>query len=132
MELSRNKSGSTERKEHGSLLLVEFDPLLRWSTATYLNRWYEVHAVDTLEAGHQLLSEHYFDAIVVSSDSRGTAIHKLEEVARLHNEHVRIIHLVTGVEERSNDPGVQYVEKPFEFESLSQALRVQDDKETNR
>ncbi len=113
------------------MLLVEFDPLLRWSTTTYLNRWYEVHAVDTLEAGHQLLSEHRFDAIVLSSDSRGTAIPELEAMARSQNQDVRIIHLITGIEEGATDPGIQCIEKPFEFESLSKALRIKDQTQTN-
>ena len=42
----------------GFLLIVEPEPLLRWSLATYLSKWFDVFPADTREAADRILDDH--------------------------------------------------------------------------
>ena len=63
-----------------------------------------------------------FDAIVLSSGYRAKAIRELESLAKRQNEEVTIVRLITATGNESQEPGIQFLEKPFELASLSNAL----------
>lgn len=104
------------------LLLIDADPLLRWSIVTYLRKAFDIHVAETLQDGRRLLMQQRFDAVVLSNEYGAKAIRELESLAKRQNEQVTIVRLITGAEEQSQEPGIQYLEKPFELAFLSNAL----------
>ncbi len=67
-----------------------------------------------------------FDAVILSNGYRAQAIRELEALAKLQNEEVTIVRLITGAGDESHEPGIQFLEKPFELVSLSNALSAEN------
>ena len=105
-----------------SLLLIDADPLLRWSIVTHLRKAFDIQLAETLDEGRGLLVRQRFDAVILSNGNRAQAIRELEALAKLQNEEVTIVRLITGAESESQELGIRYLEKPFELASLSNAL----------
>ncbi len=119
MSIQGDETVPTSRR---SLLVIDADPLLRWSIVTHFRKAFDVQVAKTLDEGRGLLERHRFDAVILSYGSRHNAIRELEALAKLQNEEVTIVRLVTGVEDEPREPGIMYLEKPFELASLSHAL----------
>ncbi len=105
-----------------SLLLVDADPLLRWSIVIHLGTAFDIQIAKTHEEGRGLLMRQRFDAVILSNECRAKAIRELEVLAKLKNVEVTIVRLTTRMEDRLHEPGIQFLEKPFELASLSNAL----------
>lgn len=109
---------------HVSLLLIDADRLLRRSIATHLRKACDIQIAETLYEGRRLLMRQQFDAVILSNGCRAKAIRESEALAILRNEEVTIVHLTTGMEDRAQESGIEFLEKPFELASLSTALRA--------
>ena len=112
----------TAPEKRRSLLLIDADPLLRWSIVTHLRTAFDIQVAETLDEGRGLLVRQRFDAVILSNGYRAKAIREFEALAKLQNEEVTIVRLITGVEDKSQEPGIEFLEKPFELASLSSAL----------
>lgn len=121
MSIRGDEPAPTTRR---SLLLIDADPLLRWSIVTHLRTAFDVEVAQTLEEGRALLARRAFDAVVLSNAYAAQAIRDLESLAKLENEEVTIVRLTTGVQEWPRERGIESLEKPFELASLSKALRA--------
>jgi DNA-binding response OmpR family regulator len=121
MEATRQnaKESGTRR----SLLLVDPDPLLRWSIQAHLSAWFSVDAVASATEAESMLRQKRFDAIVLSASPAGLS-QRLEAAARRCNPTVRIVRLVTDRQVRREDASVAYLEKPFRLDALAHALDV--------
>ena len=89
-----------------------------------LRKAFDIQVAETLDEGRGLLVRRRFDAVILSSGRRHNAIRELEALAKLQNEEVTIVRLITGVENKSQEPEIKFLEKPFELASLSNALGV--------
>ena len=116
----------TEPMKRRSLLLIESDPLLRWSIVTHLRKAFDTQVAETLDEGRELLVRQRFDAVILSNGYRAKVIRELEALAKLQNEEVTIVRLITSVENKFREPGTKFLEKPFELASLSNALSASD------
>jgi len=121
----RSQEGQREKGSvRKSLLLIDPDPLLRWSVATHLQEKFDVTGAESTETGQRFLQVRAFDAVVLSDACGVEAMRRLEEAAQSTNEAVTIVRLISGVVNRPPKASVRYVdiEKPFELSSLSRAL----------
>ncbi len=109
-----------------SLLLIDADPLLRWSIVTHLRTAFDIQVAETLDEGRRLLIRQRFDAVILSNGCRAKTIRELEALAKLQNEKVTIVRLTTGMEYGAQEPGIEFLEKPFELASLSNALSARN------
>ncbi len=80
-------TGSSDRKSGGKLLLMEPAPLLRWSLATYLARWFEVIPSGERRDAEELLRANVLDALVISDELDECDVEWIETQARKVNEH---------------------------------------------
>ncbi len=119
MSIQGDEPAPTKRR---SLLLIDADPLLRWSIVTHLRKAFDIQVAETLDDGRGLLMRQRFDAVLLSNGCRVKTIQELEALAKLKNEEVTIVRLITGVEDRPQEPGIMFLEKPFELASLSNAI----------
>ena len=119
MAIQGDEPAPTKRR---SLLLIDADPLLRWSIVTHLRTAFDIQVAETHEEGRGLLMRQRFDAVILSTGCRAKAIRELKVLAKLKNEEVTIVRLTTGMEDRLQEPGTQFLEKPFELVSLTNAL----------
>lgn len=117
------------RQSRGRLLIVDRDPLARWSLATYLQRWFSAAATDSLDDARQLLDAQDVCGIVVSDDLPGREIDLLEAEARRRNPHVAAIRTVTGVNGAKRPTGdvVLRLEKPYRLADVARLLGVPAD-----
>lgn len=106
-----------------SLLLIDADPLLRWSIATFLHDNYDVQPADTCEEGRVLLQGRPFDAMIIAN-GQGKGVSDLRRLAAQRNPQVTVIRLVATQEPGTAEPGITYLEKPFALAQLSNALRA--------
>ena len=123
ISIQSDEPAPTKRR---SLVLIDADPLLRWSIVTHLRKAFDIQVAETLEEGRGLLLRQRFDAVVLSNGYRATAIRELESLAKRQNEEVTIVRLITGAGDESHVPGIQFLEKPFELASLSNALGIRN------
>ena len=116
------------RGRHATCLVVEDEPLTRWSLVRFLeSRGLEAHAVDSAELALALLQE--WPADVLISDVRLPGMDGLELVNRCQNlrRRPRII-LVTGSDGPPLPAGLDrlgvlgVVDKPFNFDFLARLL----------
>ncbi|MBI4717967.1 MAG: hypothetical protein HY763_09205 [Planctomycetes bacterium] len=102
------------------LLIVEPEPLLRWSLVTYLRRWFEVFAVDSDAAAQRVLDEQSVDAVVVSDQLSDKDVEEIEAHARSRNTGTRVVRTVISRRE-----GVTpWIEKPFDLAELAVLLGI--------
>lgn len=119
MSIQGDEPAPTNRR---SLLLIDADPLLRWSIVTYLRKAFDMQVAKSLDEGRELLLRQRFDAVILSNGCSAKTIRELEALAKQQNEKVRIVRLTTGMEDGAKEPGIKFLEKPFELISLSKAL----------
>lgn len=108
----------------GILLVVEPDALLRWSLVTYFNKWFNVFAVATPDAGVEILDDASINALIVSDVLNASEVQRMERMACDRNPAVRIIRVVTSLRSAGSDPYASgTLEKPFELAALADLLR---------
>lgn len=104
-----------------TLLLVDPDPLLRWSVETHLRGTFDVVAVATPEQAESLAAQRSFDAVVLSA-ALAVSARPLVASVRASNPRVRIVWLTTGNESARRDPTAAYIEKPFRLSALADVV----------
>lgn len=116
-------AGASSEYERKSLLLVDPDPLLRWSVETHLHQWFDVTAAANLKDALASLRNARFEAIILSA-ALGGSMCDIEAEARARNKNVKIIRLTTGNQPASAAGSVVSLEKPFRLEALAEILGV--------
>lgn len=126
MDVSTKSTAMKEKHPNRRLLLVNADPLLRWSIREYVGRQYEVVAADSKEDALEALKGSPFDAIVVSNGVSESGIRQLESTAMSRCPNVLRVRLTIGSPSDSRDPSVTLLEKPFTLSALGAALKMDD------
>lgn len=107
------------------LVVVEPEPLLRWSLSKYLGAWFEVLAFDAPSAALSLLANLPVDALIISDALTPTDREQILAEARERNQEVFPIWTVTTFDPQSPVPqGVACLEKPFQLAQLAKMLHV--------
>jgi hypothetical protein len=121
-----SKQPAAGAQPRGRLLIIEPDPLTRWSMSTYLKRWFEVVALDSVEAADQLHSAGSVAALIIADELPAEQSRFVEQQARRRNPDLITVHTVTEVarEAASPDEAERRLEKPFELASLARLLGV--------
>jgi DNA-binding NtrC family response regulator len=114
---------ANSKRAKRSLLLVDPDPLLRWSIETHLQRWFELVAAENHDDALLRLGAARFDAMIVSAEF-GALTGAIEAEARRRNPDVKIVRLTTRNMSPSASAPIANLEKPFRLEALSQILGV--------
>ena len=111
----------------GSLLVVEPEPLLRWSLTTYLGKWFQVFAAESRSAADPVLQGHAIDAVILSDDLDGGDADELEKFVRSRKPSACVIRTISRPSRTSvGAPETICLEKPFELARLAGFLGVQD------
>ena len=123
---SRNQGSSGDGCEsHRTLLVVDADPLLRWSLVEYLSRWFDVVPTDSEPVAHHLLDGRCVDALIVSDDLLGRAADEIVAHTLERNASACVVRTVT---QSRNEPcervGTCLLEKPFRLHELAELLGV--------
>jgi len=119
------KSQSAKNRRE-TLLIVEPDPLLRWSLSTYLGRRFNTLAAGSYAVGEQALAKGTVHALVTSNDVPDLANH-LEEIARASDHRVILLRTVVNTPRPvATTEGVIFVEKPFDLCALNGILVAGD------
>lgn len=112
----------------GFLLIVEPEPLLRWSLANYLSKWFDVFPVDTQEAADRILDDHPVNAAVLSDALPHESVCALSAHVREQRADAEIVQTVTSVRAALiSDASTKLIEKPFELSRLAHLLGVATD-----
>lgn len=112
----------------GFLLIVEPEPLLRWSLATYLSKWFDVFPVESREAADRILDDHRVDAAVLSDALPQESVRALSEHVWEQRADAEIVQTVTSLRAASPpDATTMLIEKPFELARLARLLGVTTD-----
>ena len=107
------------------LLIVDDDPLARWSLTSYLQRWYDVAAVASAVEAETLLDGGGMAAMVVSGELPGNHIDQIEAHAQAQNPDIRTVRTVTNVRGPKRPCGSgRQLEKPFKLSDLARLLGV--------
>lgn len=131
----RENTGKPDPRSPGNLrppgaylLLVEPDPLTRWSLQAYLQRWFTVAAVTTTSAATGILRQYTCRAVVVSDQIPFDFAAVVARTAREVNPAVHIVLLVTGDSEpRAGTLCTARIEKPFVLGDLARLVGVSED-----
>lgn len=122
-------AGTSRRPEgggrHGAprrILLVDPDPLTRWSVHTYLARWFDVASVGTPREADRVLDGPPVSVLIVSDDLPASAVEQVERRARARSRRVRLIRMITA--SRAHPADVTCIEKPFALCQLARLLGV--------
>ncbi len=120
---------TTDRQPNGppdkTLLVVDADPLLQWSLAAYLGRWFEVISTDSEADACRVIEDRPVDAVVVSDDLDGGAADKIEARAFQRNPSTRIVRTITNPSSGGSSPcETRRIEKPFRLSQLAELLGV--------
>jgi DNA-binding response OmpR family regulator len=113
----------------GRVLIIEPDPLTRWSMSTYLKRWFDVTTAESAEAANPLLGPSALAALILADELPGERCRSIEHLARQRNPALITVHTVTGVARGAahpSDEGRTWLEKPFELACLARLLGVPD------
>ena len=111
----------------GNLLVVEPEPLLRWSLTTYLGKWFQVFSAESRSAADPILQDHSIDAVVLSDDLGDRDADELEESVRSRNSSACVIRTVSHPSRTSEEaPATIRLEKPFELARLASFLGIPD------
>lgn len=122
--LARTSALSSNTTGYGRLLIVDGDSLARWALVQFLERWFAVSAVDSLEEATALLERGDVTALVVSDDLPGGQIDAIEERARRRNPQLLTVRTVDGVAAKRPSGGCVRLEKPFQLRDLARLLGV--------
>lgn len=133
------------------ILVVEPDPLLRWSIAIYLKPWFDVVLSDCTSAARDWLARTNVDAVIISSDQIGNTTEPAAVAWAQRGERpVTTIITCTGTEtadwlskrrrkchlgrhDRKSHTarrGICFIEKPFPLSDLAAALGLHPSAET--
>ena len=117
--MTRNTSS-----KYGRLLVIEPDPLLRWSLTTYFSRWYEVCEAQDEAVAQGVIQQGGIDALIVA-DALGDAANRLVTSAKEGNAVVAVIRTVTRLPDAMHaEDGIHFVEKPFQLSRLAELLGI--------
>ncbi|MCC7291998.1 MAG: hypothetical protein IT449_08055 [Phycisphaerales bacterium] len=106
-------------------MLAEPEPLLRWSLACYLQRWFEVVIVQTLPEACEVARGAHVDAAVVTDAWPAEGLDRLESALERQDSGVRIVRLVTDqTRSRPSRRRESLLEKPFQLVDLARRLGV--------
>ncbi len=119
----QNDPRANSESARQSLLLVDPDPLLRWSIETHLHQWFDVVAAADAKDALASLRDTRYDAMILCAEL-GESIRQMEAEARVRNENVKIVRLTTANDPACTDGSVVYLEKPFRLEALARILDV--------
>lgn len=118
------------------VLVVERDPLLRWSVQSYLARWFDVTTTASARDAERWLRVNQVDAVVIADGIARSSVQHLEEIAAQQNPSVLLVRTVIEAgddAERNSQPHARDVgpiehriEKPFELSSLARLLGVSE------
>jgi DNA-binding NtrC family response regulator len=129
---SAGDNGHADRGR-GRVLVVDTDPLARWSLSMYLSRWFVVDATASLEDAERLLQRGDTRALVVSGDLPGSDIDRVEELARRCSPGVVTVRTDTGVVGiKRPSVGCVRIEKPYRLTDLARLLGVSEVELTKR
>lgn len=110
--------------KYGRLLVIEPDPLLRWSLATYFSRWYEVCEAQDEAVAQGVIEQGGIDALIVA-DALGDAANRLVTSAKEGNAVLAVIRTVTRLPDATHaEDGIHFVEKPFQLSQLAELLGI--------
>lgn len=119
----------------GRLLIIEPQPLLRWSLTTYLGRWFDVSPTATVEAAREILQSEKVNALVFSDDLPADEKEEIRTLLALAENGPSIICTTTelggtrgvlGGTRWASQDGIIRVEKPFELRRLAILLGVDE------
>lgn len=120
-ECSAGSQGSPGLK---GVLIVEPDPLLRWSVTTYLSQWFAVLPADTVTAAAAALDAHRVEVVLIS-DLLPERSRQMVEASVLHaNPEAAVIYMVTSLPRRGVGGKMRCIEKPFQLAALARLLGV--------
>ena len=126
--ISKSSKPSRAQASHGRigfLLIVEPEPLLRWSLATYLSKWFDVFPADSRDAADRILDDHRVDAAVLSDGLPPESVRALTDHVRRQHAESKIVQTVTSVRAAPPaDATTKLIEKPFELARLADMLGV--------
>lgn len=103
------------------MLVIEPDPLLRWSLVNYLGRFFHVLAVDSPRRGSQLVQKTRIDALIASDDWESET-ESLCRLARACNRSLLAIRMIANVPEDPLPHETLRIEKPFQLPELAELL----------
>lgn len=106
------------KPERQTLLIVEPEPLLRWSMVTYLSRWFEVFEAESAASALRIQSRQTVDALVVSDQIPDALFENLERAALAGKTGVVVVRTVAT----RNPESTRCIEKPFALVKLAQLL----------
>ena len=110
----------------GHLLVVEPEALLRWSLATYLSKWFDVHPTDSPEAALRILDDYRVDGAVISDQLAPGSAPAIAARLGLRNPSATIVYTVTSAETSVAEDRVSLqIEKPFQLADLAALLGVE-------
>ena len=113
-------------RRRGRLLIVEPDPLTRWSMSTYLKRWFEVMTAASFDEAGGLLEASTLEALVVTDGLPADQSRSIGQRARHRNPDVITVRTVTELpaSDARLANGEKLLEKPFELARLARLLGV--------
>jgi hypothetical protein len=120
-------AGGADQQRCGTVLIVESEPLLRWSLVTYLSRWFDVIPTAYESVAHHTLEDQCVDAVVVSDDLCDQAAEGIEAHALSRNAAARVIRTITNPSRYHPFPlEAAYLEKPFQLSRLAVLLGISE------
>lgn len=107
------------------ILLFEPDSLTRWSITTYLQRWFEVVAVESREQAENLSATRPLAALVLADSLPDATAAELQRRAGGHNPTVMTVRTIaTTADSSPGGPHTFQLEKPFDLARLARLLGV--------
>ncbi|MCG3128550.1 MAG: hypothetical protein CHACPFDD_03439 [Phycisphaerae bacterium] len=123
--VSIDRQSSTDTAQHKRrLLIVDPNPLTRWSVSTYLSNWFEVAGTDNAADADRLLSTGGVDALIISDVIPLRAALEVGRHARMSNPNVTAVRTITQTDPSMIHGDWTCIEKPFELAELAQLLGV--------
>ena len=109
-----------------TVLIVEPEALLRWSLVTYLGRWFQVFAPDSVSAADHLLDDQSIDAAVLSDDLPDGGTDQIECHLRIRNPNACVVRTSTRPwMDDATPPTAMRLEKPFDLTTLANLLNTE-------
>jgi DNA-binding NtrC family response regulator len=112
------------KRQTGRVVIVDGDPLARWSLGTYLRRWYTVEEAECGPAGAEIVRAPDLAVLILSDELPGQCIAQLEEIAQRHHPNARVVRTVTGVNPKRPRSRALLLEKPFQLHELACLLGI--------
>jgi DNA-binding NtrC family response regulator len=108
------------------VLIVDPDPLLRWSVATYLSRWFDVVPVESAVAAARALGRRRIDVVLVSDTLLQGGGELVERATLANNAAATVVHMVANVPRAPSETRGRCIEKPFQLPTLARLLGIED------